>query len=230
MTSSARNMDLEEIARAADTDFVSLLGWREEQGFEAKQQWPDFASATGRWEFAKDVAAMANGGGGTIVFGLSTQKLPAEQADETVEVHPIHPGSINVAAAVGILSEHILPKLRGIRIELVAGKTISPTGIVVVLVPAQPTKVILCKAMEGTTALKEYLFGYVERDRDGTQNWTREQVGKIIRTGTDAVGARLEAIEQVLNSLQQKLLVADAPKTIDDGLLKERISEVLSDD
>jgi hypothetical protein len=158
-------LDRQRVLDAAADDFQSLIGIRETQELEAKRQWPDLTIATSRWEFAKDVAAMANGGGGVIVYGLATQRVPAEQADETHTVHPIDPASLNAAMALGILAEHVHPRLRDVRIEFVPGSSVAPNGIVFVEVPSQDSKVILCKAMEGTVAMKEYLFGFAERGR-----------------------------------------------------------------
>ncbi|MEP6617657.1 MAG: ATP-binding protein [bacterium] len=223
-------MDRQTVLDSADTDFTSLVGIREVQAFEAKQQWPDLVLATSRWEFAKDVAAMANGGGGRIIFGLATQRLVAEQADETSAVHLIDRATVDVAKAMGILDQHVVPKLRDVRIEFVEAQGQAPKGIVLVDVPRPSSKVILCKAMEGNEALKEYLFGFAERDRDVTRNWTRDDVARMIRSGTDAVSARLEAIEQIVGTLMTEHLAASAPGTEDDQLLNARLDEVLQDE
>lgn len=223
-------MDRQTILDAATTDFTSLIGVREVQTFEAKQQWPDLSLATARWEFAKDVAAMVNGGGGLIIFGLATQRLVAEQADETSAVHLIDPADVNVSKALGVLEQHIVPTLRDVRIEFVAALGQVPKGIVLIEAPRQSSKVVLCKAMEGAAPLKEYLFGFAERDHDGTRNWTREEVTRMIRSGTDPVSARLEAIEQVLSTLTAERLAASAPPREDEERLNARIDEVLRDE
>ena len=223
-------MDRQKVLEAAKTDFTSLIGLREVQTFEAKQQWPDLSLTTARWEFAKDVAAMANGGGGLIIFGLATQRLVAEQTDETSAVHLIDPADADAGKASGILDQHILPKLRDVRIEFVEALGQAPKGIVLVDVPRQSGKVILCKVMESAEPMKEYLFGFAERDRDGTRNWTREEVSRMIRSGTDAVSARLEAIEQVLSTLTAERIAASESPREDDQRLNARIDEVLRDE
>ena len=223
-------VDRDTVVAASASDFQSLLGVREVQDFEAKQEWPDFATARSRWEFAKDVAAMANGGGGIIVYGLATQKLLAEQADETVAVHPINPAAFNSGMAIGILTDHISPRLRDVRIDLIPGLTLAPTGAVVVDVPRQNGKVLLCKAMEGEEGLKEYLFGFAERDRDGTRNWTREEVSRMIRSGTDAISARLEAIENILSSMNAERRPVNEFAPDDDAVLNARLDEVARDE
>jgi hypothetical protein len=223
-------LDRLTILNAANADFKPLIGIREVQDFEAKQQWPNLTIAASRWEFCKDVAAMANGGGGIIIYGLATQKLPAQQADETHAVHPIDPASVNTEMALGILSEHVHPPLSDIRIQCVPGNTLAPHGIVVLDVPPQNSKVLLCKTMEGTEAMKEYLFGFAERDRDNTRNWSRDEVVRMIKTGTDAVSARLEAIENTLSVMRAQTTAAGSPPVEDSALLKARIDEVLRDE
>ncbi len=223
-------MNRQTVLDAAESDFQSLIGIREIQDFEAKQEWPDLRTATARWEFAKDVAAMANGGGGIVLYGLATQQLPAEQADAVSAVHPVAPGSLNVGMAINILEQHVSPNLRELRIDLVPGRTCTPNGIVLLEVPPQNGKVILCKAMEGTEPMKEYLFGFAERDRDGTRNWTREEVSRMIRLGTTETSVRLESIESILIAIRAGLAAAPAAPAEANDLFNARLDEVLRDE
>jgi hypothetical protein len=84
--------------------------------------------------------------------------------------------------------------------------------------------------MEGSEALKEYLFGYAERDRAGTTNWSRDEVGKMIRNGTTPISKRLETIEAIVTSLHQDRTASLPTAPLDDALLKARIDEVISDE
>ena len=210
---------------------MALIGTREAQDFEAKREWPDLAgSARSRWEFAKDVAAMANGGGGLIVYGLATMNLPAEQADEIHSVTLVRQDAVNGKMALAILAEHVSPPLVGVRIDFIEAATDTPNGIVLVAVPRQNGKVILCKTMEGDDAMKGYLFGFAQRDRDGTINWSRAEVSRMIRSGTDTISARLEAIESMLSSMRASGASCPAPVAEGNAELNARLDEILRDD
>lgn len=214
---------------AAKDGFKDVLGLREVQDFEAKRNWPDLKSAAIRWEFVKDVVAMANGGGGSIVYGVATQPLLDEQGDVTAAIHLLGRAAVNFGMAQSILDQHALPRLRGVEMNFIEVPEDPSRGLVLLEVPQQPTKVILCKALEAGENLKEYLFGFVERDRDGTRNWTRDDVARMIRSGTDSVSARLEGIEQALGQLAQAHL-ASVRETDENNQLDARIEEMLRDD
>lgn len=81
-----------------------------------------------RGEIAKDVSAMANSLGGTIIFGVSTQSHDKEvpSAIEGID-------SRNVESFERILNAHVRPPLRGIRKKLIPN---AGPSVMVVEVPA----------------------------------------------------------------------------------------------
>ena len=229
-------MDSNDILGNAEKDIKSLIGIIEDQGFEAKQEWPDLSVAKNRWEFAKDVAAMANGGGGLIVYGVATIRIEDEQADKTSQITFVYRNSFNENMAYGVLREHVVPPIEGLRFcPLIDSSSDSGNEQVVqcvlaLCVPKQAVKVILCKPMEGNEALKEFLFGFAERDHDGTRNWSRDTVVSMIRNGTSPVALRLETIEQQLSTLISHCQGGNSTEADYRRQLLERIEDILNDD
>ena len=66
----------ETAAILAARDFNQFIGLAENQHFEVKSASYDLAQAAGRFELAKDVAALATTEGGYLIAGLNTSAQP----------------------------------------------------------------------------------------------------------------------------------------------------------
>src|SRR2546430_1840859 len=73
-----------------------LIGVLEGRQLEFKKSAYRLDSERGKTEFAKDVAGMANAGGGIIVLGIETERDPTSGRDKSVRIRPLAPGSYNV--------------------------------------------------------------------------------------------------------------------------------------
>jgi hypothetical protein len=78
--------------------------------------WVDFKESPyvldadkGRWELAKDVAAMANAGGGLIVIGIATSRETYDTHDVASELKPFARPLVNVDAYKGVLTGWLVP-------------------------------------------------------------------------------------------------------------------------
>ncbi|WP_367127863.1 helix-turn-helix domain-containing protein [Saccharothrix sp. HUAS TT1] len=103
----------------------------EAEDLDWKQAFPPPGVEKKWWDAAKDVAAMANTGGGLIVYGVAEQR---ERADRLV-------GVTDGAQAQGMLqawvTRWVKPLVDGLRIEVLDNPDGGP-GLVVVAVPASP--------------------------------------------------------------------------------------------
>ena len=82
----------------------------------AEAGWVDFKESPyvldgdkGRWELAKDVAAMANAGGGLIVLGIATNRETYDTHDVASELKPFARPLVNVDAYKGVLTGWVVP-------------------------------------------------------------------------------------------------------------------------
>lgn len=94
-----------------------LLGERERSWLDFKRSPYLLKTERAKVELAKDVAAIANSGGGCIVVGVATRKA-ANDIDEVAEaITPVPRHMIDAAQYHAILDNLIYPPVDGVRIE-----------------------------------------------------------------------------------------------------------------
>jgi len=118
-------LTFEMVAQAVEVKMAEAedLDWK--QAFpppEVDKKW---------WDAAKDVAAMANTGGGLIVYGVAEQR---ERADRIVGVAD---GPRAQRALQGWVARWVRPLVDGLRIEVIEDPN-GGAGLVAVAVPASP--------------------------------------------------------------------------------------------
>jgi hypothetical protein len=108
---------------ASDINAMIANEERENRSLEFKQDLPG-ESEKEKTEFLSDVAAMANGGGGRLLYGIKEKRTPGEQptgiAGEAVGVEAPNPGQA-VLRLEQILQRGIDPRVPGCRFYSVAG-------------------------------------------------------------------------------------------------------------
>jgi schlafen family protein len=110
--------DQEELLTALSSgDFEILKGTREMQQIDFKDQPYMLNSPESIWEWCKDVAAFANGGGGSIVVGVRTEPAVDTREDIAVEHTLIPKRLVNFDQHYKLLREYLIPELRGLRME-----------------------------------------------------------------------------------------------------------------
>ncbi len=113
----------------------ALFGQPESEWLEAKGQPPPLNDAVDRLDFAKYVAAFANAeGGGLLVYGLQTEKVPS--GDMIKRARPFPSPMLSPSTLLEIVRDRVTPYPFGLSIELVqmtGGKCIG-----LVEVPPQP--------------------------------------------------------------------------------------------
>jgi hypothetical protein len=68
-------------------------------------------------EFAKNVSAMTNGGGGIIVVGIRTERDPSIGRDISSEVVPLPPGLLTIPSLEGVARTWVYPPARSLSIR-----------------------------------------------------------------------------------------------------------------
>jgi hypothetical protein len=98
-------------------DESALLGVFESGELEFKRAPYGLDNDGSKAEFAKDVAGMANAGGGLIVLGIETQSDPALGRDRSTAVRPLSMGSCNAQQMEDIARTWVYPPQRGLRVK-----------------------------------------------------------------------------------------------------------------
>jgi hypothetical protein len=119
-----------------EADQSPLLGVFESRDLEFKLTAYQLNDDKGKAEFAKDVAAMANAGGGLIVLGIETARDAALGRDKSVRIRPLAPGSVKATQLEDAARTWVYPPRRGIGIR--EWPDSKGNLLVSILVPASP--------------------------------------------------------------------------------------------
>ena len=111
-----------------------LIGVRESNWFEAKSAPYDLSNVIGRLEWAKDVSAMANSGGGMLVLGYGTRQI--DHVDTVHTVRPYPRSLLEVDRYRRVLRAVLYPPPSGL--EYVYKPVTAERGVLGVRVPPQP--------------------------------------------------------------------------------------------
>lgn len=172
------------IAAMAQNKFDSVIGQAETVWLEFKSQpylpWNDEAK---RLEFAKDASAMANGGGGLIVFGYQTEADDLTARDIVKARTPVSIGHVDIDGYKKSLEQWTYPPMRSIVLKwwgLEEGK-----GVLSIEVPAatesqQPVLVIKA-SIEGMK--RSILVGHFVRTEDRVSESMAAELHADIRLG-----------------------------------------------
>lgn len=160
-----------------------LLDVPESQEIEFKTAPYLLANDRDKLEFAKDVAAMANGGGGVIVIGIKTERDPNIGQDVSKEIRPVAPGSVNAEAMRAVARDWIYPPSRSIEIR---DWTDGPGQLLVsIRVPPfhESPGLALVRAAELGTGVERRMFSVPVRGGGSVDFHTPGEVYEWIRRG-----------------------------------------------
>jgi hypothetical protein len=121
-----------DLVRASRSEL--LIGMRESDWLEVKSAPYRLDEPTEQIELAKDVAAMANSGGGMILLGAKAKKLPEHE-----EIHAINRcrlADVSPRRYRDLIHRRVYPEVRGFDVELIPDGS-AGTGVVLLYIPAQ---------------------------------------------------------------------------------------------
>jgi len=224
--------DLKDIV--ANRDFDRLTGEVEGQFFDAKSQPYRFDTGMdAKREFAKDVAAFANVGGGCILVGIATQPAAVRASEEVLAVRPIDRALFDPDQHRKIVSEWLYPQPRDLDINWVQFGQDLEKGIGVILVPAQNerSKPFLITRSMGDKKSTELLLGYVERRIDATDVRSVVEIHQALQTGLNLERELLGRIGNIELLLERHLSAATIAESAEERaqLLRGRIKRLLDE-
>src|SRR6266542_1550522 len=95
-------------------DFDAVLGTSESEWVEFKSEVYPLDAPKGPREYAKDVAAFANAGGGLIVIGYKTEKAETDLESRAQEHRPCPKNLVDPKKLADILANTVFPAVQGI--------------------------------------------------------------------------------------------------------------------
>jgi Putative DNA-binding domain len=232
-----KNLTLDQVRVILEKgDFNELVGAVENEWLECKAAPYQLDKDHQRQELAKDVAGLANAGGGIILIGIKTERDLTHFGDEIKEVRSFAPSLINPEQYIDILKSWIYPPLDKIDVKWLPSSTDSNAGIVSIFIPLQPEAKIpflLTRTLDTEGRRVEIVFGFVERRRAGVDSLSVQGLHTLIRDGLHAenLSGRLESIEEALARIElQQSETKSRVETVNfPKLLQERLDEALID-
>ena len=219
--------------RLEGQDFATLIGVREDDWFEAKQNGCyDLNTAAGRYELAKDVCAFANAGGGFIVIGLQTQHLADEQTDEVSALDLFQEDAFNISQYVGVITEYVYPHLASLRVTWLSNSPTPDLGIEVIEIPLQDARrkpFLTTRVVDDGIHQRQIIFGWSRRNQSANDPLSISEIHKAVKSGMDPLPERLTRIEEKLDSVLQNQRVPQAPAEAPSQRLARRIEELLDE-
>jgi predicted HTH transcriptional regulator len=229
--------DLDDIAR--NGDFGRLIGEVEDQFFDVKSQPYGFDENVAKREFAKDVSAFANAGGGYIFVGFSTKKTNVQSVEEVEEARPIDCSRFDGDQHHKVLEEWLYPR-PSVDIRWTQFGTDQTKGIGVIAVPPQDERLepfLIKRAQEGNKST-ELMIGYAQRRPGRTEVRRIEEIHQALRTGLNferellgrfvGVESGITRLESMIGHLFGATAQAESIEKRSD-LLRERIARLLED-
>ena len=108
MTSLSRSALIESLTDGRPDD---LLGVAETSWLDFKRSPYDLASAKGKFELCKDVAAFANAHGGLLVLGVRAEKKSNQALEVATSFHPFPQDRADVVQYIDIMNEYLRPRV-----------------------------------------------------------------------------------------------------------------------
>jgi hypothetical protein len=99
------------------TNEAALLGVFESRELEFKKTAYRLDENKGKTEFAKDIAGMANAGGGVIILGIETERDATVGRDKSIRIRRLAPGSCDISQMEEVARTWIYPPYRGLEIH-----------------------------------------------------------------------------------------------------------------
>jgi hypothetical protein len=178
-----------DLVRAGRADL--LVGQREDQQLDVKRErylpWDDKA----KFELAKDVAAMANGGGGALVIGLGSSSN--RQGDQISTVNPVPYDDRVRRQMQDVIRRWLHPVPVRVQVEIHDVPSARPQhGIVLVNIPAQLEELLPILVRRGVVSgrMSEMHVALVQRDGEETIVFDAPSLHSLLSAGRAALNTR----------------------------------------
>jgi hypothetical protein len=164
----------------------SLIGIGEFQHLEFKRDLYNLALDSQKLEFAKDISAMANRGGGLIVIGVKTERDTALGIDASCDVPAVALSAINSEQMHSIARTWVYPPIRDLDIQVWASHDGRALVSVEVAEASEENRPLMIRGVENSSGriMKAY-FSIAERHGDRVDWLLPEEIHRRIVAGGD---------------------------------------------
>jgi hypothetical protein len=202
--------------------FVDIKDTPESDWIDFKGEPYDLSSARGRFELAKDVAALAEARGGVIAIGIQTRLEPLLQVELADKLRPIPAEMTNVDQLRKLVSQLVYPPLDH-ALEISAFPMSESKVVLTIHIPPQDegTKpFIVLGAVDEHGKQQGNVFGYFKRQGDASPPVPAQYVQSLLRDGrrlqrAGVAGFTADSIVQLLAGAPAATSAAAARSTED---------------
>lgn len=180
--------------------FDGFVGAVENDFFECKRTPYRLQEDHEKQELAKDIAAFANSGGGTLVIGLATERSPIHHGDEITAVRAFDRTLVSIEQYYSVLKSWIYPQIPDLHIGWYATADNPERGLIAVTIPHEAMgngPYIITRFVEPSAKISEIVIGYVERRRSGVEATNAQRLQTLLRDGL-----RFSEIDRAIQDLQ----------------------------
>ena len=214
-------------------EFEALIGTPESEWLEFKGEIYDLRSEKYCHELAKDVAAMANAGGGLIVLGVATRRDDEHHPEVADAVRIFNLRLANTEQYMAIINARIYPRLTATAVQWKRSLQDAERGLVLISVPdAGEDRPVLVQKIPGeNNKVMQVIVACYERRRADTTHYSIQELHAMIKDGRRfaEIDQRLRELSDATHRLDRSLTgntESEAP-AISDGEMRRRIENLL---
>lgn len=166
--------------------FAALIGWFEAEDLECKRVPYRLDQDDQKFELAKDVASIANAGGGVLLIGVATCKSASHSDDEIEQITPFPKAMFDADRYRQTIGARTWPSLDDIQIETFAVADDDARMLAAVRVPPVAPEngpVLVTRTLNQSGRCVEVLFGLFERKRSHIAHLDARYLQQLIRDG-----------------------------------------------
>lgn len=176
-------------------------------------------------ELAKDVAGMAQAGGGLILIGLKSVPRAASQEEEAAEAAPFAQELLNEKQYVDLIWNRVYPRPEGLVVRWFQSIGDSSRGIGVIIIPKQSDDLrpfLVAGVLDKNDRLREITFNLVRRVGSHNRPNSIQEIHSLIRDGArnNEILRRLEQVALELSSSGIQSSETSERTGINDRILK----------
>jgi hypothetical protein len=184
-------------AALTSADFERVIGTPEDTWVDFKKEPYRLDTFKGKWEYAKDVAALANANGGVLVLGVKTGRSQNELVSVAESYAPIPRRLVDQKQHGDVLLNGIYPEVWGVTFSWFSADAGSDSGVLLIEVPAQrpSDKPFVMRTMVGPEERPMHALGVPVRDGSETIWLKAERIHSLLAGALGGSGVDSEATQ-----------------------------------
>ncbi|MFA4827418.1 MAG: RNA-binding domain-containing protein [Candidatus Shapirobacteria bacterium] len=231
LTNKDETLTFEEIAEILkNSDFDKLISQRESGVFEAKQKHPyDLPKRKAIIELIKDVVSFANGGGGYIICGLSTEKRANSPHDYVTALDLMSKIDFYDGKQInGIIITNVYPRL-DIKVDWCAssGDASLGLGVISILPQDEGKKYFIIKITKVESESTKEFFGIPIRTDDDITWLTVQELHKLSKRSPNSLQEFHQSLSNQMDEVKEKISIITLVPAIDIDSIPAKIEETI---